>query len=392
MATDPEVVVKSAGLSARRKVIMVVSEDWYFLSHRIELARYLVKEGWEVLIATQVNRPEYAARITEAGLRLMDMPLERGRLLASGDLLYWWRLFRLYRAERPDVVHHVAMKPVLYGSLAALGSRKTGVVNALAGLGYLFTSVRGAVKVVRRVVLKLFRWLFARRRTRVILQNAEDMMLFREELGLTTNLRLVRGAGVDVARYQPVVHAPRDPVVAVMVARLLRDKGVEELVAAARILRSEGVPLRVQLAGDIDPKNPNSLTQAEVEALRAEGVVELLGHRSDIDVVYGAADIAVLPSYREGLPKSLLEAAASGLPIIATDTSGCREVVAEGRNGLLVPPREVLPLAEALRRLASDPALRANLGAAGRRRAENEFRQELIFAATLEVYQEVLRD
>ncbi len=369
---------------------MVVSEDWYFLSHRLELARYLADEGWQVLVVTQVNRVEDAARITAAGLRLVPISLERGRLLAAGDLVYLWRLFRLYQAERPDVVHHVAMKPVLFGSLAALGCGRMGVVNALAGLGYLFTNGRWFVRLARGVVLQLLRHLFARRRTRVILQNAEDMTLFEKKLGVpASNLRLVRGAGVDLTRYPPVDRKLREISVAVMVARLLRDKGVGELVAAARILRCEGVPIRVQIAGDIDTKNPNSLSEEEAKALNAEGVIDWLGYRADIKSVYAAADIAVLPSYREGLPKSLIEAAASGLPIVTTDTSGCREIVKDGFNGLLVPVREVQPLVEALRQLAEDPALRARMGSASRDRAEEEFRQELIFAATAAVYLEV---
>lgn len=375
------------------KVIMVVSEDWYFISHRLELARYLAEHGWEVLVATQVNRAENAERITAAGLRLVPIALERGRLLAVGDILYIWCLFRLYRTERPDIVHHVAMKPVLYGSLAALGCGQAGVVNALAGLGYLFTNTRGFVRFARGVVFQLFRWLFARRRTRVILQNAEDMALFAEKLGVPiANLRLVRGAGVDLARYPPITRGSRETAVAVMVSRLLRDKGVGELVEAARVLRREGVPLSVQIVGNIDAKNPNSLTEEEAKAIQAEGVVSWLGHRTDITSVYAAVDIAVLPSYREGLPKSLIEAAASGLPIVTTNTSGCREVVCDGINGLLVPVREVLPLAHALRRLAEDPTLRARMGSASRLRAEQEFRQELIFEATAAVYREVVRE
>jgi len=373
-----------------RKAIIVVSEDWYFLSHRIELARHLRAAGWEVLIATQVNRAEDAAKITEAGLRLFSLPLERGRLFAAGDLLYLWRLWRLYRKERPDVVHHVAMKPVLYGSLAALGARRTGVVNALAGLGYLFTNARGPVRLARGIVLQLFRRLFVRARTRVILQNTEDMQLFQEQLGIQpVNLRLVRGAGVDLVRYRTVRHGARDRPVMVMMARMLRDKGVGELVEAARILQRDGVAARIQLVGGIDVRNPNSLTPLELEALQDEGVVEWLGHRTDINEIYATADIAVLPSYREGLPKSLLEALASGLPVVTTDTSGCREVVADGVNGLLVPVRDAVKLAEALRRLLLDPAMRARMGAAGRQRAESEFRLELILAQTEAIYAEV---
>ncbi|MBL9199791.1 MAG: glycosyltransferase family 4 protein [Opitutaceae bacterium] len=362
------------------------------MTHRLEFGRHLVRQGWEVLVATRVNGDEHRARIEAAGLRVVPMPVERGRLLAWRDARYLWRLFRLYRRERPTIVHHVAMKPVLYGSLAALGCRRASVVNTLAGLGHLFTSERKRVRLVRRAVLAVFRRCFARERTRVILQNAEDFALFREFLGARAgNLRLVRGAGVDPARHRVVAHGPRAEAVAVMASRLLRDKGVMDLIEAARRLRAGRVPLRVRIVGGTDPDNPTSLTTEELEALRSEGAVEFTGARPDVAEIYAAADVAVLPSYREGLPRALIEAAASGLPIVTTDTSGCREVVAHGENGLLVPVRDPGALAEALRTLALDPALRARLGAAGRKRVEQEFSQAIVFAEIAAIYAELAR-
>ncbi|MBL9188092.1 MAG: glycosyltransferase family 4 protein [Opitutaceae bacterium] len=373
-----------------RKAILVVSEDWYFLSHRLGLAQFLQREGWAVTVVTQVNTPEDAARIAAAGLRLVPAPLERGRLLAPGDLAYLWRLFRLYRRERPAIVHHVAMKPILYGSIAALGMRGAGVINAFAGLGYLFTHRGDRVRVVRRILMAVFRRLFARARTRVVLQNAQDHALFRDRIGVPVrNLRLVRGAGVDLAAYRLVAHGERARPVVVMVARLLRDKGVREFADAARRLREAGCAVRCLVAGEIDGENPNSLTAEELAALRAEGSVEWLGHREDVAAIYAGADIAVLPSYREGLPKSLLEAMACGLPIVATDTSGCREIVAPEINGLLVPVRDAAALAGAIERLARDPGLRARMGAAGRARVEREFGQEVVFRGIEAIYREV---
>lgn len=374
----------------KKKIILVVGEDWHFVTHRLDFGRYLAQLGWEVLVATRVNGTEHRARIEAAGLRVIPMPVERGRLLAWRDLRYGWRLWRLYRRERPTIVHHVAMKPVLYGSLAALGGRGVSVVNTLAGLGHLFTSERRRMRLVRRAVLGVFRRLFARKRTRVILQNEEDLGLFRDFLGRDAgNLRLVRGAGVDPARHRVVAHGPRAEPVAVMAARLLRDKGVVELIEAARRLREARVPLRIRIVGGIDPDNPTSLTSGEVDALRLDGAVEFTGAQADVEAIYAQADIAVLPSYREGLPRALIEAAASGLPIVTTDTSGCREVVAHGENGLLVPVRDAPALAEALRTLTADPALRARMGAAGRARVEREFSQARIFAEIGAIYAEL---
>jgi len=373
-----------------RKLLFVVSEDWYFLSHRLELAVAARAAGWDVIVATQVNREEDAARITSAGLRLYPLALDRGRLIAPGDVGYFCRLVALYQREQPDVIHHVAMKPILFGSLAALLVPRAGVVNALAGLGYLFTSGRGRVRAVRAVVLKAFGLLFRRARSRLILQNLEDLRLFRDRIGIPEGrLRLIRGMGVDLSRYHPVKHAKRDRPVIVMVSRMLRDKGVLELVEAARCLHRDGVGARIRLVGGVDEKNPNSLSLADMEAISREGLVEWHGASRDVAAIYGQADIAVLPSYREGLPKSLLEAAAAGLPIVATDTSGCREVVTEGENGRLVPVRDARRLADALRELILDPALRARMGFRSRQRAEGEFQQAMVIAQTLAVYREV---
>lgn len=374
-----------------RKVVFLVSEDWYFISHRLEFARYLKHCGWDVCLATQVNTDAFASVIRESGVRLIDIPLERGRLAAVSDVLYVMRVVAVYWNERPDVVHHVAMKPVLYGSLATLFSPVRGVVSALAGMGYLFVAPHPAARAVRTAVAFVFTMLFRRQRSRVILQNREDFAMFRDVLRVPAdNLRLVRGAGVSLSAYRPVVHGPRHRPVIVMVSRMLRDKGVIELVEAARFLRADGHAARIVLVGGVDPKNPSSLTTAEMEAIQAEGVVEWLGARSDIPAIYATADIAVLPSYREGLPKSLLEAAAAGLPIVTTDTSGCREVVAEGRNGFLVPVGDARALADALARVIASAALRAQMGAVSRTRAEKEFSDQSIWRQTRAIYEEVV--
>lgn len=373
-----------------RKVIFLVTEDWYFISHRLPLARALRQAGWEVVVATQVNRPEDAAAIESSGLRLVHLPVERSRMGTPRDLVYLWRAFRLYRRERPQVVHHVAMKPVLYGSIAARAAGIRGTVNALAGLGYLFTSSSGRARLARGIVTNCFRALFGHERTRLILQNAQDMDLFQRLVRVPSrNLRLIRGAGVDLDVFQPSGDSCRPEPVVVMVSRMLRDKGVAEFVAAARELRRDGVRARFLLVGGIDARNPNSFTQQELLAFEVSGVIEWHDHQKDIAVIYAAADIAVLPSYREGLPKSLLEAAACGLPIVTTDTSGCREVVTDGLNGFLVPVRTVAPLALALRRLISDPELRRQMGARSRERAEREFGEDQINRQVADVYAEL---
>jgi glycosyltransferase involved in cell wall biosynthesis len=322
------------------------------------------------------------------------VPLEvkRGRLFSPGDLLYWLQLVRLYLTERPDVVHHVAMKPVLYGTLAAALIRHPGVVNALAGMGYLFTGRSLGVRLVRNVVMRLFRLLFSRKKVRVVFQNREDRELFTQGVpSRQQQVRLIRGAGVRVEAFHPARHGQNPAPVVMLVSRMLIDKGVREFGSAARMLKERRIAGRFVLVGGVDYENPNSLSENELTSMVKDGDLEWLGHRSDIATLYAHADVAVLPSYREGLPKSLLEAAATGLPIVATDTTGCREVVEPEVNGVLVPVGDSVALAQALERLLRDPSLRQRWGAASREKAHREFHEQVVFADFLKVYEEVRR-
>lgn len=366
---------------------MVVSEDHYFYSHRLDLARAIVRAGYEVHVITRVADRSRADVVATEGITLVHVDVARASLFAPlADVRYLGALTSAYRAIRPDIVHHVAMKPVLYGSIAAL-STDAAVVNALAGLGFLFTHDTVRVRAVRTAVLSAFAALFRRNRAVLIVQNEDDLALFRDTLRLPAkNVALVRGAGVDVSVFAPSTRPSRERVVFVMVSRMLRDKGVFELIEAARILRARGVACEVRLVGGIDAANPNSLTNTELESAVAEGVVSWLGHRGDIPAVLADADVAVLPSYREGLPKSLLEAAACGLPVIATDVPGCREVVRHGETGLLVPARDAVALADAMASLAQDFEMRARLGDAGRRLVESGLSSARVADDTLRIY------
>ena len=388
------------------KLLFVVSEDWYFRSHRIPIALAALKAGWDVRLGAQVS--DAASEIEGAGIRLHSLPLRRGSLNPLSDLGYLIRLCRLYRRERPDVVHHVAMKPVLYGSIAARLAGVPCVVNALAGMGYLSTAQRPHVRLIRRLVLFCFRTLFNRPRSILIVQNKDDREVFERRGVAADRIRLIRGSGVDLDMFSPSPARTDHPTVtALMAARLLRDKGVIEYVEAARILRARNVPVRLALAGAPDAANPDAVPQSLLDAAQAAGDVDVLGARSDIGVLYREADIAVLPSYREGLPKSLIEAAACGLPIVTTDVIGCRETVGRlredppitpvvankkmmrGENGILVPPRDAETLADAIEFLVRHPDVRADMGRASRAKAEREFGIEQVVGQTMAVYNEL---
>jgi glycosyltransferase involved in cell wall biosynthesis len=372
---------------AGRKVLILVSEDWYFCSHRLPIGIALKNAGADVVVVTRVR--DHAMPILEAGLRLRPTQLDRSGLNPLHDRKTIAELLRIYREERPDLVHHVALKPTLYGAYCAWRTKVPAVVNALGGMGFLFLARSLPARALRAVVRTLMRHLLNRSNSRTILQNRDDIDLLTQKIGVSAkNICLIRGSGVDTETYRPVPPPVGTPV-AVCVARMLRDKGIVELVEAARLLKKKGVALRVRLVGSTDD-NPASIDPALLAEWQAEGVVEVAGPSTDIPGEYARAHIAVLPSYREGLPKSLLEAAAAGLPMVATDVPGCREICRDGETGLLVPARTVEPLADALEKLAADPALRATLGGRARTVAVADFAQEIVVGQTLDLYREML--
>lgn len=374
-----------------RRLLFVVNNAAFFASHRLPLGRAAIEAGYDVHVACPQS-PALVA-LAEQGFTVHPVPIERTRHTIATETGALRALVRLYRELRPDVVHHVTVKPVLYGSLAARLARVPAVVNAMSGLGYLYTA-RGVAAALRRgVVEAVYRVAFRHGRLRVIFQNPDDMTVFvRRRLVRSRDTVLVRGSGVDAHEFVPSPEPEADAPVIVLPARLLWDKGVGEFAAAARLLRARGFRFRAVLAGDVDEGNPSSVPLAQLHEWVDEGVVEWWGFRGDMPAVYGQSSIACLPSYREGVPKALLEAAACGRPIVTSDVPGCREVVTDGETGLLVPPRDAAALANALGALLADAQLRARLGAAGRQRVEREFTVELVVAQQLALYRDLLSE
>lgn len=370
------------------KLLFLVTEDWYFCSHRLPLALAALEAGYDVGVITQVTN--HGDMIRNAGLVLHPIPFARSGRRPLQDLRTLLAILRIYRRERPDLVHHVSLKPILYGSLAAAICRVPRVVNAYTGLGFVFTSRRPMARLVRAAMKwMLWPWLCAAR-CWAIVQNPDDGALLRKA-GLIRDDRisLIRGSGVDTDQFRPIPQAGGVPLV-VFAARLLWDKGVNEFVAAARQLRKEGVAARFVLVGERDPENPMAVPQATIERWQGEGVVECWGWRTDMAEVFRQAAIVCLPSYREGLPKVLIEAAAFGRAIVATDVPGCREIVRHGENGLLVPVRDPAALANALRQLLGDAPLQRRMGERGRAIVEAEFSVDKVIAATLDLYEQLL--
>ena len=366
------------------RLLYFVTEDWYFCSHRLPHAIAARTAGYDVTVVTRVR--EHGEVIRAAGLRLEPFEIARSGMNPLRELFTLLRLIALFRRVRPDIVHHVAMKPVLYGSLAAYLAGVPGVINAVTGMGWLFTSAGDRVRLVKRAVRVALGRLLSK--GIALVQNPDDAELLAR-LGVPRgNIRRIAGSGVDLTRFYQTPEPAGTPVI-VLPARLLWDKGVGEFVEAARILKSRGVEARFVLVGDPDPANPTSISKKQIEDWVREEVVEYTAWTNDMPSVLANAHIVCLPSYREGLPKALIEGAASGRPIVATDVPGCRDVVRNGVHGFCIPPRDSNALAVALARLVSDPALRARMGAAARKRAEQEFGLEAVIVQTLEVYGEV---
>ncbi|HAA91233.1 MAG: glycosyltransferase family 1 protein [Rhodospirillaceae bacterium] len=371
-----------------KKILFVVSEDWYFCSHRLELGAALVAAGAKVAVATRLDKDRDT--IIRAGIRVIPFNLARSGRNPFRDIASIFRLISIYIRERPDLVHHVALKPTLYGAFAAWLTRVPAVVNALGGMGFVFISESLFARAVRKTTALAFKFLMNRKNSRTILQNPDDIALYRDRIGVVeSQLALIKGSGVDLATFKVAPEKDGKPT-AVCVSRMLWDKGIGELVYAARILKERGAPVKVRLVGPTDA-NPASIPPETLESWHKQGIVEVAGPKTDIAAEYRNAHIAVLPSYREGLPKSLLEAAASGRAMVASDVPGCREVCRNGKTGLLVPVNSVEPLSDALERLATDGSLRQKLGAEARRVAEREFGVEAVISATLDLYTEILK-
>ena len=377
-------------MSTKPKLLFLVAEDWYFCSHRLPLAVAAVKAGYEVFIATRTNR--HAEVITSAGLTLI--PLQRMRRSGAHplqELAALAELWRIYRREKPDLVHHVGLKPVIYGSLVALVLGVRNVVNALAGLGFVFSSERLFAKVLRPVIKCIFSFLLKRRNFRVIVQNEHDFEVLTQGVGIASgDVRLIRGAGVDLRLYKEQPPSVQPPLV-VLIARMLWDKGVGDFVEAATKIRAMGMNARFALVGIPDPENPSSVPEQQLRTWHDSGNIEWWGYRADIPAVLSMASISCLPTYYgEGVPKALIEAMASSRVIVTTDIYGCRELIAKGRNGILVAPRDVLALSAALVALILDPERCRQMGIAGRQMVEQSLSLNQVLKETLDLYAELV--
>ena len=368
------------------RILLFANTDWYLYNFRMPLVQTLQKEGHEVLLLSPPG--PYAKRMQDAKLNWIPFKLSRRGANPFAEILTILRLARLYRCEMPDLVHHFTIKCVLFGSLAARLAGIKKVVNAVTGLGYVFTRRDAFTIMAKPIVQRLYQ--LTLRGSQVIFQNQHDMDYFiQKRLAKPQQCVLIPGSGVDITRFKPNP-IPKGDALVVLPARMLWDKGIGEFVEAARLVKTSMNKTRFALVGTPDAGNPTSIPETTLKGWVESGMIEWWGWQDDMVSVYQQASVVCLPSYYgEGLAKSLIEAAACGRPLVASDIPGCREVVENGVNGFLVPPHNVQELAKTLVKLIINPELRRVMGMRSRATVTEKFSSQIINSQTLALYKKV---
>jgi glycosyltransferase involved in cell wall biosynthesis len=368
------------------KLIIVVNELWFFLSHRLPIALAARDAGYEVHIASNKGTTAEIEQLNQEGLQFYPISFHRSSTKPWQELKTLLELTKLYKTVKPDIVHHVTTKPVLYGTLVARWIGGIKILNAISGLGYLFIAQDWKPYIKKTLLLLLYRVVLNNKKVWILFQNPDDHVLFsHNKITYPGHAFIIRGSGVDLQEFvYSTIPKGREKII--LVARMLWDKGIGEFVEAASIIKQQGLDVEFVLVGSVDSGNPKSIAIEQLEQWNNSGIVNWLGERSDIFQLLTESHIAVLPSYREGLPKSLIEAAAVGRPIITTNVTGCREVVKDGVNGFLVPVRNANELALAIQKMIDNPTLLANMGKKSRLIAQREFSTSSIVEKTLKLY------
>lgn len=366
-----------------KRLLFVVNVDWFFVSHRLPIALAAINNGYEVHLACALT--DKAEQLTALGIQVHPLPLSRSGTSLGSELKCFYHIYRLVKKIQPEVIHMVTIKPVLYaGIVSRLLAVKTRVAS-ISGLGFVFIAQGLKAKLLRTLISKLYRLALHRENTQVIFQNPNDRDLFlKQRIIKSEQVQMIRGSGVYLDHYQ-VKPEPEGTPVVMLVARLLIDKGVLEFVEAARLLKTKQSAVRMVLVGDTD-ENPKSISTKQLEEWTKQGIVEHWGYSTNVAETMAQSHIVVLPSYREGLPKSLIEAAACGRAVITTDVPGCRDAITPDVTGLLIPVKNAPALAEAIERLASDTALRQQMGQSGRALAKQAFTIEHVIQSHLMIY------
>jgi glycosyltransferase involved in cell wall biosynthesis len=375
----------SADAKPPRRLLYVVNEDWAFLLNRLPMARAARQAGFEVHVATRVGGG--AEAIEAEGFTLHPIPLQRGGISPLSAIPPILALRQITARIKPHIAHHSGLQCCVYGSIAAFG-RKFPYVSALTGMGYVFTSATWRTRLLRTILKQLLPFLLDRHGDVVLIQNPDDRAAMID-LGISeARMVLISGSGVDTDALQPLPE-PEGPITYGFAGRLLTDKGIRALVAAHDIVRRQGLQTNLLIAGNPDPANPASVSLQEVNEWAERPGITWLGHVEDISSLWNRCHFAILPSHREGLPGSLMEAAACQRAMIATDAPGCREIVIDDRTGLLVPIEDPQALAQAIVKLATSPELRARYGNAARELVVSKLSAKIIGEQVVRLYDDM---
>ena len=374
--------------SPRGRLLFILNDAPFFVSHRLSLAVAARDAGFDVHIAVAYDVGAVAI-IEAAGIIHHDIPLKRGARGPVGELRLISCLARLIRTLRPDIVHTVTMKPVIYGGSLARLLKVPAVVNAVTGLGYLFLIEGALARLQRSIIKRFYKFALGHSNGRVIFQNPDDLNLFLNEHLVDRNRSItIKGTGVDLDKFR-VLPEPSDRPVVMFPARVIGDKGIHEFVAAAKALKSRSKQVKFVIVGRTDPDNPTDVGEQAIREWERDGLVEWWGFSDDMADTLPKANVVCMPSYREGLPRVLIEAAACGRPIVTADVPGCREIVKDGENGFLVPVRDGTATADAIERLLVDAGLRQRMASRSRQIAEAEYALQVFVTDTFAVYDSV---
>lgn len=386
--------------NAKSKILFIVNAPEFFLSHRLPIAIAAKKKGYDVNIATADG--DSIVDIESYGLKHYVIPISRSGINPIYELYTLASIIRLYIKIQPDLVHMVSIKPIIYGGIAARLMRVKSAVFAISGLGYVFVDKSSRSSILRHLVRFLYKIALGQKNLSAIFHNFEDREMFLKFYNnpfndSSENMRLkpesalvIRGSGIDLNKF--IYHQENNnqkPIV-IMISRLLKDKGILEFCEAARILKNKGYSANFSIVGDIDFGNPTSLSDSELRDLKNEKIVKFIGYQENVYDFLVSSNIVVLPSYREGLPKILIEAAACGRATVTTDVPGCRDAIEADKTGILVPVRDPNKLAEAVEKLINNPEMRIQYGKAGRELAKKEFSIEEVVKNHLVIYKKLL--
>ncbi|MDC3174354.1 glycosyltransferase family 4 protein [Candidatus Pelagibacter sp.] len=369
---------------------MLINNLSFFFSHRLPIAESTLAKGFDVVVGYGELGGVDPKHFEKKGLRFISVPMQRGGINPLNDLKTFYYIWNFFKSEKPDIVHLVTIKPYLYGGIISRIVNVPCLVSAVSGLGSLFISNDLKSRFLRLLLYPFYKLAFNHKNQKIIVQNQDDLDTLKKWGVLNAlNVKLLKGSGVELANFKNFEEQNGIPVIC-FAARLLKDKGVNEFVSAAKILKQRKINARFLLAGDLDSNNPTSLNLDNINQIKSEGCVEILGYYKDIAELYNRSHIICLPSYREGLPKALLEAGAASRAVVTTDVPGCRDAIIPNKTGLLVPVKNFEKLADTLQWLIEHPEERVAMGRAGRKFVEKEFSVEKIIQGHINIYDNLL--